>query len=43
MNFETLIQNLQVTHDTLFTSAAKAVNTAMTIRNWLYGYYNVEY
>lgn len=43
MNFETLIQNLQVTHDTLFTSAAKAVNTAMTIRNWLYGYYIVEY
>lgn len=43
MNFENLIQNLQVTHDTLFTSAAKAVNTAMTIRNWLYGYYIVEY
>lgn len=43
MNFETLIQNLRVTHDSLFTSASKAVNTAMTIRNWLYGYYIVEY
>jgi len=43
MNFETLIQNLQVTHDTLLDSASKAVNTAMTIRNWLYGYYIVEY
>ncbi len=43
MNFETLIQNLQVTHQTFFTSAAKAVNTAMTVRNWLYGYYIVEY
>jgi len=43
MNFETLIQNLQLTHNTLFTSASKAVNTAMTIRNWLYGYYIVEY
>jgi hypothetical protein len=43
MNFEKLIQNLQLTHSTLFTSASKAVNTAMTIRNWLYGYYIVEY
>lgn len=43
MNFENLIQNLQVTHDTLLDSASKAVNTAMTIRNWLYGYYIVEY
>jgi len=43
MNFETLIQNLQLTHNTLFTSASKAINTAMTIRNWLYGYYIVEY
>ena len=43
MNFETLIQNLQVTHNAFFTSTAKAVNTAMTLRNWLYGYYVIEY
>jgi hypothetical protein len=43
MNFENLIQNLQLTHNTLFTAASKAVNTTMTIRNWLYGYYIVEY
>jgi hypothetical protein len=43
MNFINLIQNLQVTHNTLYSSAAKAVNTAMTLRNWLYGYYIVEY
>ncbi len=43
MNFETLIQNLQVTHHTFFTSAAKAINTAMTLRNWLCGYYIVEF
>jgi hypothetical protein len=43
MNFENLIQNLQLTHNTLFTAASIAVNTAMTIRNWLYGYYIVEY
>jgi predicted nuclease of restriction endonuclease-like (RecB) superfamily len=43
MNFINLIQTLQSTHNILFTSAAKAVNTAMTIRNWLYGCYIVEY
>ncbi len=43
MNFESLIQNLQVNHNTLNESAAKAVNTAMTVRNWLYGFYIVEY
>ena len=43
MNFESLIQNLQITHKTLYESAAKAVNTAMTVRNWLYGFYIVEY
>lgn len=43
MNFDHLIHKLQVAHDRLYTSAAKAVNTAMTVRNWLYGYYIVEY
>ena len=43
MNFELLIQKLQFTHDTLHASAAKSVNTAMTLRNWIYGYYIVEY
>jgi predicted nuclease of restriction endonuclease-like (RecB) superfamily len=43
MNFNKLIQTLQITHNTFFHSAAKAVNTAMTVRNWLYGYYIVEY
>ena len=43
MNFKNLLENLQVAHKTLFNSASNAVNTAMTIRNWLYGYYIVEY
>jgi len=43
MNFISLINQFQVTHDTFFTSAAKAVNIRMTIRNWLFGYYIVEY
>lgn len=43
MNFDSLIKNLQFTHATLYESAAKAVNTTMTLRNWLYGFYIVEY
>lgn len=43
MNFDGLIKNLQFTHATLYESAAKAVNTTMTLRNWLYGFYIVEY
>jgi hypothetical protein len=43
MDFESLIRNLQITHNTLNESAAKAINIAMTVRNWLYGFYIVEY
>ena len=43
MNFENLIQKLQAAHDRLYVSAAKAVNTAMTVQNWVYGYYIIEY
>jgi len=43
MNFELLIQKLQSTHDILQASAAKSVNITMTIRNWLYGFYIVEF
>jgi predicted nuclease of restriction endonuclease-like (RecB) superfamily len=43
VDFNNLIQKLQVTHNTFYATAVKAVNTAMTIRNWLFGYYIVEY
>lgn len=43
MNFDNLIQKLQKTHDVLQASAAKAINTTMTVRNWLYGFYIVEF
>jgi len=43
MNFDLLIQKLQITHSTLYTAVSKAVNIAMTVRNWLYGYYIVEF
>lgn len=37
------LQKLQSTHDILQASAAKSVNITMTLRNWLFGYYIVEY
>jgi predicted nuclease of restriction endonuclease-like (RecB) superfamily len=42
-NFEDLIQNISHTHDVLQNSAAKAVNQYLSMRNWLVGYYIVEY
>jgi hypothetical protein len=38
-----LIQNISRTHALLQDSAVKAVNQYLTIRNWLVGYYIVEY
>jgi len=43
MNFDLLVKRLQYTHDYLQASAAKPFNVALTLRNWLYGFYIVEY
>ena len=43
MNYNSLIDNIQITHDVLQTSVSKAINTGTTIRNWLLGYYIVEF
>lgn len=43
MNFSNLVNSIQETHSFLQEVAAKAVNTPMTIRNWLIGYYIVEF
>ena len=43
MNFESLASNIQAIQDTLQQQAAHAVNMALTTRNWLTGYYIVEY
>jgi len=43
MNFSNLLNSIQETHSFLQDVAAKAVNTPMTIRNWLIGYYIVEF
>jgi predicted nuclease of restriction endonuclease-like (RecB) superfamily len=43
MNFTELVQTIQQTHDYLNGKALSAVNQSLTIRNWLFGFYIVEY
>ena len=43
MNFEQLIQVCEQTHNYLQERAVSAVNQSLTIRNWLFGHYIVEY
>ncbi|MEN8157236.1 MAG: DUF1016 N-terminal domain-containing protein [Bacteroidota bacterium] len=43
MNFEQLIQTCEQTHTYLQETAVSAVNQHLTIRNWLFGQYIVEY
>lgn len=43
MNFSALIQTIQQTHTVLQQQAVKAINRSLTIRNWLIGYYIVEF
>lgn len=42
-NFNLLLNSIKSIHLQLQDSAAKAVNKLLTIRNWLIGYYIVEY
>ncbi len=43
MNFEKLIFRIQQTSDYLQQSAVKAVNRHLTFRNWITGFYIVEF
>ncbi|MBC7864633.1 MAG: DUF1016 family protein [Bacteroidia bacterium] len=43
MNFDLLVNTIQETHNTLQQSALKSVNKHLTIRNWLVGFYIVEF
>jgi hypothetical protein len=43
MNFTTLVQSIRQTHTALQQQAAQAINRSLTIRNWLIGYYIVEF
>ena len=43
MEFNQLVHQLNNTHLQLTEQAIKAVNTSLTIRNWLFGFYIVEF
>ena len=43
MNFNQLIHSIESTHEQLSSQAVKQVNYLQTIRNWLIGYYIVEF
>ena len=43
MNFESLVHTIHSVQDALQEQAAHAVNLALTARNWLIGYYIVEF
>ena len=43
MKFSQLSQILKDTNERLFRSAIKAVNVNLTMRNWFFGYYIVEF
>jgi len=42
-NFDQLIDNICQTHNVLQENAKRVINQNLTIRNWLVGYYIVEY
>ncbi|MDR2791186.1 MAG: DUF1016 N-terminal domain-containing protein [Tannerellaceae bacterium] len=42
-NFEELIGDLSHVHEVLQDYAAKSVNQFLSLRNWMFGYYIVEY
>ncbi len=43
MNFDQLTQACELAHNYLQKNAVSAVNRSLTIRNWLFGHYVVEY
>lgn len=43
MKYQSLISSIDETHQTLQQSAVRAVNSHITLRNWLIGYYIVEF
>lgn len=42
-DFKSLINSISAAHKTMQHQASTAVNPSLTIRNWLIGYYLVEY
>jgi len=43
MNFQILQKQIQFTHHQLYLSTIKSVNTHLSLRNWLIGYYIIEF
>lgn len=43
MNFDNPVLLLQQTHNELQTRAARSVDSALVVRNWLFGWYIVEF
>ena len=43
MNFESLVSHIDTVQHALQAQAAHAVNLSLTARNWLFGYYIVEF
>ena len=43
MNLESLVQTLTQTHQALQQQANQSINVALVVRNWLFGYYIVEF
>ncbi len=43
MNYNNLISQIDETHKSLQQNAVRAINTHLTLRNWLIGYYIVEF
>lgn len=43
MDFEALVKYITTIQHTLQSQAAHAINLALTARNWLIGYYIVEF
>ncbi|MDR2999684.1 MAG: DUF1016 N-terminal domain-containing protein, partial [Fibromonadaceae bacterium] len=42
-SFSELTNKINQTHEALKSYALKAVNVSLTVRNWLFGFYIVEY
>lgn len=43
MDYKQLVQLFEQTNEQLLVQAVRTVNTSLTIRNWLFGFYLVEY
>src|SRR6185369_2414512 len=43
LTFETLVGSIRGVHEEMAAHAGRAVNATITLRNWLIGYYIVEY